>query len=98
MDDLDLDRELRAAMTALPSAEFVARVRAKVADAPPPSIVPGWLKPAAALACAAAIAIVVGMPREDARLKPSPPGVAAGLKPSTTYAPPSTTYVPPSNT
>jgi hypothetical protein len=105
MDDLDLDRELRAAMAALPSVEFVARVRAKVADAPPPSIVPGWLKPAAAIACAAAIAIVVAVPLEDARLKPSPTEVAAGLKPSTTYAPssptsapPGTVYVAPSNT
>ena len=95
MDDLDFDRELRSAMAAMPSPEFVARVRAKVADAPPPSIVPAWLKPAAVIACAAAIAIVVGVPREDAQLKPSPTEVADGLKPRTPYIAPSTTDVAP---
>jgi hypothetical protein len=101
MDDLDLDRELRNAMAATPSPEFVARVRAKIAEAPAPSIVPVWMKPAAAIACAAAVAIAVGLPQGDARLKPRPTEIApatAGLKPSTTHVAPSTTYVAPRTT
>ena len=96
MDDLDFDRELRGAMAAIPSPEFVARVRAKLADAPAPSIVPGWFKPAAAIACAGVVAIVVAVPREYVRPKSSPAEmtpVIAGLKPSTTYAPPSSASV-----
>lgn len=96
MDDLDLDRELHTALAATPSPEFVARVRAKIGEASAPSIVPGWLKPAAAIACAAVVAIVVGLPREEARLEPSPTEPApttAGLKPSTTYVAPTTPSV-----
>jgi hypothetical protein len=105
MDDLDFDRELRATMAATPSPEFVARVRAKVAEASGPSIVPGWLKPAAAIACAAVVALVVGLPQEDARMKQSPTKkqpsstkvapLTAGPTPSTTSVEPATSLVVP---
>jgi hypothetical protein len=96
MDDLDLERELHAALTVTPSPEFVARVREKIADAPAPSMLAGWLKPAGAIACAVVLAIAIGLPREEARLKPSPTEVAlpreeARLKPSPTEAAPSPT-------
>ncbi len=87
MDDVDLDRELHDALAVSPSPEFVARVREKIADAPAPSMLAGWLKPAAALACAVVLAIAIGLPREEAGREP----VKAGLKPSTTNIPPSTT-------
>jgi hypothetical protein len=77
MDDLEIDRTLRATLSENPSPDFVARVRTTLADAPRPSLVAGWLKPAAVVACAAVVAIAAGLPREDA---PS----TAGLKPSTT--------------
>lgn len=92
MDDLELDRELDGALAVTPSPEFVARVRTKIAEAPRPSFTAGWLKPAAAVGCAALLAIAVGLPREDARLKPTPAEasrpieeapVTAGLQPST---------------
>lgn len=72
MDDLELDRTLREALSEAPSPEFVARVRTTIAEAPRPSIVAGWLKPAAAVACAALLAIAVALPRQDAQLKLSP--------------------------
>ena len=80
MDDL-IDRELRRALAVAPSPEFVARVRTTIAEAPRPSMLPGFLKGAAAIACVAAVLIAIGLPRE------------AGLKLSTTSVP-STTYVP----
>lgn len=108
MDDLDLDRELHARLAVTPSPEFVARVRTKIAEAPPPSLLAGWLKPAAALGCAAVLAIAVGLPREQARLKPSPTEIAQSPAviapspteetPATAGLKPSTTYIQPTNT
>jgi hypothetical protein len=72
MDDLDLDRELRHALQVTPSPEFVARVRASIAEAPRPSIFASALRPTLAIVCAAVLAVAVGMWRQDARLKPSP--------------------------
>ena len=65
MDDLDFDRELQNALAITPSPEFVARVRAKIADAPPPSMFAGWLKPAAAVACVAVVAIAIGLRQQN---------------------------------
>jgi hypothetical protein len=64
MDDIEIDRTLRATLSENPSPEFVARVRTTLAGAPRPSFVGGWLKPAAAIACAAAVMIAVWLPRE----------------------------------
>lgn len=89
MDDLDIDRAVQEALSASPSPAFVARVRTTIAQSPRPSIAAGWLKPAAAVACAVVVAMAVGLPRQE-----NPP-VKAGLKPSTTYVQPSTTYVQP---
>jgi hypothetical protein len=89
MDDLDLERELHAALTVTPSPEFVARVREKIADAPAPSMLAGWLKPAGAIACAVVLAIAIGLPREEARLKPSP---TEATEPPTVVVP---TFPPP---
>jgi hypothetical protein len=72
MDDLELERTLREALSEAPSPEFVARVRTTIAEAPRPSIVAGWLKPAAVLACAALLAIAVALPLQNAQLKLSP--------------------------
>jgi hypothetical protein len=100
MDDLDLDRELHAVLSAAPSPEFVARVRTKIAESPRPSITMGWLKPAAAITCATLVVLAVSLPREDARREPSPAEitsstpqempVTAGLRPSPTNIQPST--------
>jgi hypothetical protein len=86
MDDIEIDRTLRATLSENPSPEFVARVRTTLAQAPRPSFVGGWLKPAAAIACATAVMIAVWLPREKVPIQ-------AGLKPGTTYVP-STTYAP----
>jgi hypothetical protein len=86
MDDVEIDRALRAALSAEPSPEFTARVRTAIAEAPQPSVVLGWLKPAAVIFSIAVVAIVMGLRREQAE-------VAVGLAPSisslssTTYAP-----------
>lgn len=88
MDDIEIDRTLRATLSAEPSPEFVARVRTTLVEAPRPSIVAGWVKPAAVVACAAAVMIAVWAPREN-EVAPA----TAGLKPSATYGP-SAPYVP----
>lgn len=85
MADL-IDRELRRALAVSPSPEFVARVRTTIAEAPRPSMMPGMLRYAAAIACIAAVVVAVGV-RDR-----------AGLKPSTTYITPSTTSVASSTT
>lgn len=91
MDDLDLDRELRSMLTATPSPDFVARVRGKIAEAPPPSMLAGLLKPAAAVVCLTTVLIVASLRPETtperAGLEPSTTAVTAGLKPSPTPAP-----------
>ena len=68
MDDLkigdgaiDIDCELRRALAVTPSPEFVARVRTKIAEAPRPSMVSGWMKPAIAVASAATVVIAIAM-------------------------------------
>jgi hypothetical protein len=86
MDDLEIDRTLRAALSEDPSPDFVARVRTTLAEAPRPSLFAGVWKPVAAVACVAVVAVAIGM-RQDARLKPSPTRLApvtADLKASTT--------------
>src|SRR5688572_25270878 len=86
MDDLEIDRTLRAALSEDPSPDFVARVRTTLADAPRPSPFAGVWKPVVAVACVAVVAVVINL-RQDARLKPSPTGlgpITAGLKASTT--------------
>jgi hypothetical protein len=90
VDEVEIDRALHAMLSEEPSPEFVARVRTTLAGAPRPSMMSGWFMPVAAIACAAVVAIAVGWPRES----PIAP-VAAGLKPSTTYAPSTTTVVVP---
>lgn len=82
MEDLELERELQAALSVSPSPDYVARVRAKIAQAPPPSPFVGWLKPAAAIACAVVLTIAATLLREDTRPQIAP--TKAGLKPSTT--------------
>jgi hypothetical protein len=89
MDEVEIDRALRATLCADPSPEFVARVRTKIAEAPPRAMMAGWWKPAAAVASAAILGIAVGLPRQT-----STAPVAAGLKPSATYAPSTTRGVP----
>jgi hypothetical protein len=90
-----IDRAVREALDVAPSADFVARVRARIASEPAPRGVFGaWLtwKPIAACASATAIALAVwlGRPAPQVRLKADPtpdttetPTVR--LKPDTTY-------------
>ena len=77
MDDLDLDRELHRALQVTPSPEFVARVRTKIAEAPPPSVWAEMRNPATAVACAVVVVVAVGLWQRDARLKPSPTSMAS---------------------
>lgn len=87
MDDLDLDRELRAVLGSAPSPDFVSRVRARIAQAPPPSFFAGWIKPAAAIACAMVI-VGVALPRDYGRTNSAKgPSVVAALKPGATVTP-----------
>ena len=72
MGDLEIERELRRALAATPSPEFVARVRTSIVEAPRPSIFAGVLRPTLAIACMAVLTVAVGIWRQDARLKPSP--------------------------
>ena len=89
MDDLDLDRALEKAFAVTPSPEFVARVRTKIAEAPPPSVLEAWMKPATVIACGVVLAIAA-----IAGLKPGTTtdnmSARAGLKPNTTNAPSAT--------
>jgi hypothetical protein len=85
MDDLDVDRALQSVLKVEASPEFVACVRARIAEEPRPSYIAGLLKPAVAIACVVVTVVAVGL-REDARLKPrsaeigtSPATVTAGL-------------------
>lgn len=87
MDDLDVDRELQSALAVEPSPEFVARVRARIAEEPRPSHIAGLLKPAAVIAC---VVILVVAWREDARLKPRSPEVGANHSGSVASPPPLT--------
>src|ERR1043166_265339 len=64
-----LDRELSAALSVDPSPEFVARVRARIALAPPPA---RWLMPrvprllmAAGVALAVMVVAVAGVPPRE---------------------------------
>jgi hypothetical protein len=56
-DDAELDRELRAALRINPSPEFLARVRGRLADGPPPRRWNG--SPLFGLGAAAAAAMIV---------------------------------------
>jgi hypothetical protein len=58
VDDLELDRELLAALDVTPSPEFVARVRVAVADQRKGPLPGGWLVPAG-FGCATIAAIVL---------------------------------------
>ena len=101
MDDLELDRELQTALTVAPSPEFAARVRTALAEPTPASMASKWLMPAGAIACAVVMAILAGLPREDARVNPrrtEATAAVAGLKPGTTNIPPSNTNIPPTTT
>ena len=64
LNDDALDRELEAALTVEPSPDFLARVRARVAVEPPPTIWGSrWMLPAAAGAIATvALVIAVSVP------------------------------------
>jgi len=56
VNDPSLDREIESLLTVEPSPEFVARVRARVADEPEP----GRWRTAWLFALAGAVAVVIG--------------------------------------
>lgn len=93
MDDLELDREVQAALAVVPSPDFLARVRTRIADAPAPSVIAGLMKPAALAVCVGVIAVVVSL-GEDARLKPSPTEAVPSPTPIARSAEPATTGLP----
>ena len=90
MDDLELDRELQAALDVTPSPEFVARVRGAVAERPNMQVVPRWLPPAvAAAACIAlVVATFVARPRHAAVDTPAKVAITAEPPPMTFEPPP----------
>jgi cytochrome c556 len=72
-NDDDLDRELAAALAVEPSAEFLARVRMRIAREPDP---PAWRLStmfAAAGACAVAIALVLAATQLNRAARPADP-------------------------
>jgi hypothetical protein len=76
MDDVEIDRALRAALSESPSPDFVPRLRNTIADAQRPCVFAGAWKPIVGFACVAVVAVAIIL-RQDARLKPSPTGLAA---------------------
>jgi hypothetical protein len=79
--DAALDREIQTALAEDPSPEFLARVRARIANEPAPSR--PWLSwtlaAAAAIAAVIVMAMVLSRPRET--VPSSPAGVARGGNP-----------------
>jgi hypothetical protein len=58
MDDTELDRALKSALSVSPSPEFVARVRQRIVEREPNPIFGGWLKPAV-LAMAVGVLMII---------------------------------------
>lgn len=101
MDDLkigdgamDVDRELRRALAVTPSPEFVARVRTKIADAPRPSMVSGWVRPAIAVACA--VTVVMAIATHDNTSTITAPGITTVAVSTAYHALSSTPFQSPS--
>jgi hypothetical protein len=94
LNDSSLDREIASMLAAEPSAEFVARVRARVAQEPEPA---GWRASwmfAAATAVAAAIVVLIAWPSREPMSINAPvpsPRVAEAVE---TVTPPSTPAAP----
>ena len=90
IDDAALDREIESMLAAEPSAEFLARVRARVADEPVPG---GWRAPwilATAGALTVAIVALVAWPSSEVTPRSSAPAEAprvAGAAPTVPAAP-----------
>ena len=59
MDDTELDRALKSALSVSPSPEFVARVRQAIAESDPPPLFAAWVKPAVLVTSIVAIAALV---------------------------------------
>jgi hypothetical protein len=81
MDDLELDRELQAALDVTPSPEFVARVRGAVANQRGGFLAGGWSVPAG-LGCATFAAVVLAVAPWNVSDQPQPGVDAISLAPS----------------
>jgi hypothetical protein len=87
-----IDDEIRNALNVDPAQEFVAHVRARIANEPEPSAWRWSYVPAAVAVLAAAIAIAVVVPRRAPHVAIAPAYHDAGLKPrATTVQPRATT-------
>jgi hypothetical protein len=91
MDDLEIDRTLRAALSEDPSPDFVARVRTSIIEAPRPSLFAGSWMPVAGVVCVV-VMITVWLPRENV-----PDQASATYLPSAMYSP-RAPYLPPAVT
>ena len=69
----DLDRALREAVQVEPGPEFTARIRARVADTPPPSRIPlpAFALPAIAGVIVIVVAVSLWQPAQPANSEPS---------------------------
>lgn len=72
MDDAELDRTLKAALSVSPSPEFAAKVRTAIARTEDPPLLVDWLKPIALGVSLAAVALVIGYRPSPVEKFPSP--------------------------
>ena len=73
MDDIELDRALKSALSVSPSPEFVARVRQGIAQSQPAPVFGGWLKTAAVSVPAIAVVGVIVITSRTTETDPALP-------------------------
>jgi hypothetical protein len=78
MDDAELDRALKAALSVSPSPEFVAKVRTAIREEPAGWTFTRWLVPAGALALLTTLAIVLTGLDSQRAVPADMPGERAG--------------------
>jgi hypothetical protein len=75
MDDTELDRTLKSALSVSPSPEFVAHVRQRIAESQAAPFSGGWLKIAAASVSGIAIVTAIGFRSSVIEISPALPSL-----------------------